>query len=363
MPPKLLIIGLDSATYDVIRPAAELGLVPHIARLMAEGTSLTLLSSRPPLTPVAWTTMMTGVSAGRHGILDFRELTPGTYFLERSAGTLCRSKQLWRLLSDAGLTVGAYNFPWTDTRGPINGFLIGGKDLAGTPARCQPRALAKELQAVFGLSALDDLPPSPTDGQYDMEELRAHVYSLFGVAGHLLSRQPLDAFGVNLMATDHVQHHVVGLPSADGRPHQTLLGLYQAIRGTARARRRRHHRRRSLRSWGGPVPGAHQRLCGAARARVRRLSRRAPGVGRAARTGDGDPASPEKDAAAARQGRAAAAEVAQATPDAALAADGCGQPALPPPRLESHPGVLLGAVPGVPGQRRRARAPGPCPTQ
>ncbi len=229
MPLKLLVIGLDSATFDVIEPARQLGRLPNIGRLMDEGSALTLLSTKPPLTPVAWTTMMTGVSAGRHGILDFRELAPGSYYLERSSGTLCRSKQLWRLLSDAGLAVGAYNFPWTDTRPRVNGFLIGGNDVAGTSARCQPRSVAKELQSRFGPAVLDDMPPARQNGEYDMDELAGHVRSLFAVARHLLTLQPLDAFGVNVMAADHVQHRFMGAPAPDGRPHETVLRLYDFI--------------------------------------------------------------------------------------------------------------------------------------
>ena len=63
--PRLTIIGLDAATWDVIDPLVEAGDLPNLARLASEGTSGTLHSTIHPLTPHAWSTMVTGVNAGR----------------------------------------------------------------------------------------------------------------------------------------------------------------------------------------------------------------------------------------------------------------------------------------------------------
>ena len=72
-PPKLTVIGLDAATFDVIDPLVEAGHLPNIARILREGTSGVLRSTTHPLTPHAWSTMVTGVNAARHGVWDFIE--------------------------------------------------------------------------------------------------------------------------------------------------------------------------------------------------------------------------------------------------------------------------------------------------
>ena len=71
---RLLIIGLDGATFDVLDPLMDAG--PHAEPASASsssGTSGVLHSTQPPITPAAWTTFMTGKGPGRHGILDFEK--------------------------------------------------------------------------------------------------------------------------------------------------------------------------------------------------------------------------------------------------------------------------------------------------
>ncbi|MFN2142984.1 MAG: alkaline phosphatase family protein, partial [Candidatus Promineifilaceae bacterium] len=57
---KLLIIGFDGATFDLIRPWAREGHLPNLARIMETGVHGDLLSTLPPVTSPAWPTFMTG---------------------------------------------------------------------------------------------------------------------------------------------------------------------------------------------------------------------------------------------------------------------------------------------------------------
>ncbi|MBV9732507.1 MAG: alkaline phosphatase family protein, partial [Verrucomicrobia bacterium] len=65
--PKILIIGLDSATWDLLGPWSAGGLLPNLSRLVSSGVSGGLESAIPPLTPPAWTSFMTGKNPGKHG--------------------------------------------------------------------------------------------------------------------------------------------------------------------------------------------------------------------------------------------------------------------------------------------------------
>ena len=55
---KLLIIGFDGATFDLIRPWVEEGHLPNLAALMNNGVHGDLLSTLPPVTSPAWPTFM-----------------------------------------------------------------------------------------------------------------------------------------------------------------------------------------------------------------------------------------------------------------------------------------------------------------
>src|SRR5439155_1638988 len=89
------------------------GKLPNLAALMKTGAWGRLASILPPITPPAWTAFMTGKNPGKHGIFDFLGARPGTYELTYLNGASRRAKTIWRMLSDAGYTVGTMNIPFT----------------------------------------------------------------------------------------------------------------------------------------------------------------------------------------------------------------------------------------------------------
>ena len=68
---KLLILGLDGATWDVLNPLIAEGYMPRLSAAVKTGASGVLRSTTPPITPAAWTTFLTGKQPGIHGIIDF----------------------------------------------------------------------------------------------------------------------------------------------------------------------------------------------------------------------------------------------------------------------------------------------------
>ena len=123
---RLLIIGLDGATFDVLDPLMESGRMPHLKRFIASGVAGVLNSTKPPITPAAWTTFMTGKGPGRHGIVDFEKYDVHTHTLTFNSTFEIREKTLWELLSEKGLRVGSVNVPMTYPPRAVNGFMISG---------------------------------------------------------------------------------------------------------------------------------------------------------------------------------------------------------------------------------------------
>src|SRR5262245_44560464 len=74
--PRGLVIGLDGACWDVLDPWLREGKLPNIARLRDAGVWGNLESVTPPLSAPAWTTAVTGVNPGRHGVLNFILVDP-----------------------------------------------------------------------------------------------------------------------------------------------------------------------------------------------------------------------------------------------------------------------------------------------
>src|SRR3569832_2836857 len=88
--PKVVVFGVDGATFNVMRPLIEKGRLPHLAKLIKNGVSGPLQSTVPPVTAPAWVSFMTGVNPGRHGIFHF----VANSHLDYEEGTLLGSAQI-----------------------------------------------------------------------------------------------------------------------------------------------------------------------------------------------------------------------------------------------------------------------------
>ncbi|MDY6771281.1 MAG: alkaline phosphatase family protein [Candidatus Nanohaloarchaea archaeon] len=77
MPSDLIIIGIDGASPDIIRELHDEGRLDNLSQLIDDGSFATLQSTHIPITPSAWTSMLTGKNPGKHGVFGFTELKDG----------------------------------------------------------------------------------------------------------------------------------------------------------------------------------------------------------------------------------------------------------------------------------------------
>ncbi len=121
-----MVIGLDGATFDVLGPIMDQGYMPHLKYLVNTGTSGILNSTRPPMTPAAWTTFMTGMGPGRHGVIDFEHYDPQTNSLKFNNTFQIKDKTIWQILSEKKFRVGSLHLPMTYPPQAVNGFMVSG---------------------------------------------------------------------------------------------------------------------------------------------------------------------------------------------------------------------------------------------
>src|SRR6266571_2559396 len=186
--PKVVVIGLDAATWTVIRPWMAEGQMPNLAKLMKAGVSGTLESILPPITPPAWTSFMTGKNPGKHGIFHFVETEHGGYAMNYANATSRRSPTVWKLLNNAGYSVGTMNIPFT-----------------------YPPELREELVKYLGGIQLDIrfLGAMSTDERRNqvLAEMKQIDKQWTKAALYLLENHPQDVMMFVFMSIDTVQHH------------------------------------------------------------------------------------------------------------------------------------------------------------
>jgi len=210
--PKVVVIGLDAATWTLIRPWMAEGKMPNLAKLMKAGVSGSLESILPPITPPAWTSFMTGKNPGKHGIFNFVETEHGGYGMNYANATSRRAPTVWKLLNDAGYSVGTMNIPFTYPPEPLNGFQISGMDTPSeTSPFIHPPELREELVKHLGGIQLDLrwLGAMTTDERRNkvLAEMEQMDNQWTKAALYLLENHPQDVMMFVFMSIDTVQHY------------------------------------------------------------------------------------------------------------------------------------------------------------
>jgi len=125
---RTLLIGLDGATFTVLDRLMDAGVMPNLRAFCARGARADLLSTPNPLTPAAWTSLLTGRSPGNHGVFDFIRVEDLSYHpqfrLATSSDVQCET--IWSMLGRQGKRSIALNFPVMFPPRPMEGFMIPG---------------------------------------------------------------------------------------------------------------------------------------------------------------------------------------------------------------------------------------------
>lgn len=120
----VIFIGLDAADWQLLDDYIANASMPNLARLVREGTSGVLDTIRPPLSPLVWTTMMTGVGPLEHGILDFAQFDPATGAKEPITSSVRRVPAIWNMASSQGKRVGIIGLWATYPAEHVNGTIV-----------------------------------------------------------------------------------------------------------------------------------------------------------------------------------------------------------------------------------------------
>ena len=134
----VLFIGLDGADWQRLDPLMESGAMPNLAALAREGRTGVLTTIQPPLSPLVWTTMMTGKSPLEHGILDFTRLNPATGAEEPITREERRVPAIWNLAGLKDRTVAVFGMWATWPAEPVKGLMVADRFFSFTSRESQP---------------------------------------------------------------------------------------------------------------------------------------------------------------------------------------------------------------------------------
>lgn len=258
---KLLIVGWDAADWKIIDELFRFGALPNLQKLVGRGIRADLSTLDPMLSPLLWTSIATGKTPDKHGILNFIEPDPDAGHLRPASSTTRRTKALWNILSQQGLRTHVVSWYATHPAEPVRGSITSNlfqEGLPATPADPWPlppgavhpeslRDRIAELRLHPGeLTGQELLSLVPRLAEIDRTDRRipllaklvAQAASVHNVATDLLSNEPWDCAMVFYETIDVVGHHfmqyhpprMARVPERDFELFQYVLrGAYQLM--------------------------------------------------------------------------------------------------------------------------------------
>ncbi len=158
--PKVLVLGVDGLDPTLLAQFMAEGVLPNFEELTTEGDFSTLQTTMPPLSPIAWSTFITGMDPGGHGIYDFihreassmspymsmagegeppKSVAVGSWVFPLASGEMLNLRKgtaFWEILEDNDVPTTIFrmpaNFPPVESGGKaFSG--MGTPDFKGTP--------------------------------------------------------------------------------------------------------------------------------------------------------------------------------------------------------------------------------------
>jgi predicted AlkP superfamily phosphohydrolase/phosphomutase len=221
---RSVIIGLDGAPFATVERWAAKGILPHLQGLMKNGTFGPFLSTPLPETPIAWTSIVTGKNAGKHGVFDWGERVNGSYEIGISLSTSCKEPKLWEIIGHMGKRSGIFNVPLTYPPQTVEGFLVSGFDTPGTNVcfTCPPSLSEEILSQVKGYILF--VQEAYTQGKEEeyVKGLIASLEQKERAALYLIDRYDTDFSLYVFMELDHLHHKLWRWMEMDGSEEQRL---------------------------------------------------------------------------------------------------------------------------------------------
>ncbi|HXJ35637.1 MAG TPA: alkaline phosphatase family protein [Candidatus Eisenbacteria bacterium] len=206
---RVFVVGLDAATWDLVMPWVEAGVLPTLRRLIDAGVHAPLRSTLPALTPPGWTSAATGRNPGKHNIFNFyRGRAGGLSPAPVTPGDL-RSPRVWDIVAQHGRRSVVLRMPLTYPPQESVGVMVSGiMTPKGTEDFVAPAALKARLEAQIPRYRMEVDAENLRQG--DLDTFRADAFDLQRVqteeALYLLAHEDWDLFWVMSHTLDKLQH-------------------------------------------------------------------------------------------------------------------------------------------------------------
>ena len=245
---KTLVIGLDGVPYSLLNAYLEKGILPNLKNILSQGFTLKQMdASIPDVSSTSWTSFMTGVNPGEHGIFGFMELRPNSYKMSFPSLNDVQAPPIWDIL---GGTVNrgsstvyekfkgrinnkfrsiVLNIPQTFPALPMNGILSAGFVCPDLKKGTYPESAYNYLKSMGYIPDVDSAKAAANPEAFFEEaflslDKRAEAYM------HFLDNEDWGLFIGVITETDRVHHFFFDAAlDANSRFHERFILFYRKV--------------------------------------------------------------------------------------------------------------------------------------
>ena len=203
---KMIVIGLDGASFELIEPWLRAGKLPNLKRLITSGVRGSSRSCLPPTTSPNWKCYSTGKNPGKLGIFWWENIDLINRRIYIPANR-AQTRELWDYLSESGMKAGVINMPLTYPPKQVNGFMIAGGPDAQDRHFTYPGELESRLKKEFKYEVH---PVIRSDWRRSSDEAISRVMALmekrFLVAKTLAKEYELDFLHLTIFYINSLHH-------------------------------------------------------------------------------------------------------------------------------------------------------------
>jgi len=229
---KVLLVGWDAADWKMIDKLMAAGLMPAMKKVVDNGIRGRFATLDPPLSPMLWTSMATGVRPFRHGVLGFVE-HDGAGGLRPVSSHSRKVPAFWNMLTKEGLKSNVVGWWPSNPVESINGVMVSNlfqqekksgevialEDWKMEPGTVYPESMAESLAElrvhpaeITGNLVMPFVPQAvELDKKQDkrltvISKFLAHSASLHAACTELMETTEWDLTAVYHDALDHFSH-------------------------------------------------------------------------------------------------------------------------------------------------------------
>lgn len=189
--------------FGLMDEFARDGTMPNFGALVNEGCFRQMASSIPEVSSVAWSSVITGVNPGEHGVYGFTDVAPGTYRTTFPNFGHLRARPFWEREASGRSVI--INVPTTFPAREMEGALIAGFVALDLKRATYPPSLVPTLEAMDYRVDVDS-QKAHQSLDFFLRDLDKTLQARIDVYRHLWSEENWETFVLVFTGTDRLAH-------------------------------------------------------------------------------------------------------------------------------------------------------------